>query len=119
MAYDNGLLEVHLHVGLSKTFVHLPVSIAKVPCKTRSGSHQDHVIDIFPKGNMSSRTLQSFKQESMQEVYCMTTPWRHAMRGGNRLTHSSLQQHTTPPGIHVQRSIKGIGGVSTLQSKLL
>eukprot|EP00971_Amphidinium_carterae_P351660 6492214-Amphidinium_carterae.1 len=63
---DHRLLAVHLHVSLREALVHLPVRIAEVTCKTRSGCNQDHVINIFPHGNMSACTLKSLQKKGMK-----------------------------------------------------
>eukprot|EP00971_Amphidinium_carterae_P081324 1608846-Amphidinium_carterae.1 len=66
---------------------------------------------------MSASTLESFQKKGMQEIHCMPTARRHTMSGGNRLTHSALQKHSSAPCIHIQCSIKRIQRVAAFQSK--
>eukprot|EP00971_Amphidinium_carterae_P226562 4493800-Amphidinium_carterae.1 len=41
------------------------------------------------------------------------------MSSGNRLTHSTLEEHTSPPSVHVQSSVQRIERVTTVKRKLL
>eukprot|EP00971_Amphidinium_carterae_P002506 49900-Amphidinium_carterae.1 len=58
--------------------------------KTRTGSYQNHVIDILAHGNMSTCPLESFLEKRMQQIHRMPTSRRHTMSGSHRFTDCTL-----------------------------
>eukprot|EP00971_Amphidinium_carterae_P331982 6465842-Amphidinium_carterae.1 len=68
IADDNRLLRAHLHVGLLQRFEHIPVAVPQVVSKVRSGSNQDHVVNVLSHLDLPTRTLQGADQEGVEQI---------------------------------------------------